>query len=382
MKFLFSSLFLSACWSIFYVTNSFAQTTSPTPLPDTGISGVYEVMIGTKEAKPLIKYFNEFGFSVIDSGALSEKEALAVYGVNSALKTYRMQNGKIDSHGLLRILEWEKPLGNGVGYTQPETVGQRMSVMLTNDVIRLVDIYQMERANQKQWLPFEPIFDDPLGVNKGSKTPLDFFNRPVSVRETCVYGDFFNHVFFQRYGYAIEGYGTVGSHSSLKTSEFTHHDFMIKGAINVVTKYYSEALGMKPEQAEAVIDGDWQKGPKRVFNMPDGYSHWYRGFVSPNNICGKLKFFVSRGIVPDRSENQRIGELGITLHSFYTPKLQLVHDLVKKQGIKPTPILKNELKENSFVFVGTDGVAWQIIEKINAPQNTPIKELKLKFTKD
>ena len=37
--------------------------------------------------------------------------------------------------------------------------------------------------------------------------------------------------------------------------------------------------------------------------MPD-----YRGYVSPNNICGKLKFFVTRSIKPDLSEHQRIGD--------------------------------------------------------------------------
>jgi uncharacterized glyoxalase superfamily protein PhnB len=356
--------------------NTFA-TKAQNNLPDTGISGVYEVMTGTKDAQFLLRYFREFGFRVVDSAYFSEKEALALYGVNSKLKSYRLQNGEIDSHGLLRILQWDKPLGNGVGYAQPETVGQRMSVMLTNDVIRLVDIYKLEREREQKWLPFEPIFDDPLGVNKGSTKPIDFFNRPIGVRETCVYGEIFNHVFFQRYGYTIEGYGTVGSHSPLQTSEFTHHDFMIKGDLNQVTKYYSEALGMKPEQAEAVIDGDWQKGPKRVFNMPDGYTHWYRGFVSPNNICGKLKFFVSRGVVPDRSENQRIGELGITLHSFYTPKLEMVYDLIIKQGIKPTPMMTNEFKEKCFVFVGTDGVAWQIIEKKES-KHQPIKKLEFK----
>jgi hypothetical protein len=40
-----------------------------------------------------------------------------------------------------------------------------------------------------------------------------------------------------------------------------------------------------------------------------------------------------------------------------------VHDLVTKQGIRPTKIQKNELGENSFTFIGPDGVAWQVIEK-------------------
>jgi hypothetical protein len=348
---------------------SFAQ------LPETGISGVYEVMVGVKNPQTMIKYFGEYGFTVKDSSQLSESQALEVYGVKSALKSYRLQNGDIDSHGLLRLLVWEKPLGDGVGFNIPETVGSRMAVMMTKDIIRLVDIYKMERQNGKQWLPIDPIFDDPLHVKDGQK--VDFFNRPVGVRETAVYGDWFTHVFFQRYGYEISGYGTINKNAPLQTSEFTHHDFFIKGDMAEVTKYYSEALGLKPEKP-IEIDGDWLKGPKQVFQMPDGYSHYYRGFVSPNNICGKLKFFVTRGNKPDMTAHQRVGELGMTLHSLFTNKLSMVHDLVKKQRIVPTKIQKNEFNEQSFFFVGPDGVSWQIIEK-KETTHKPLNKLEFKF---
>jgi hypothetical protein len=350
-------------------------------LPETGISGVYEVMVGAVPSQKsyLVKYFGEFGFTVKDSANYSEAQAKEMYGVGSKLQSFRLQNGTIDSHGLLRILIWDNPLGEGVGYVQPETIGQRMAVMKTNDIIRLVDIYKAERANGEKWLPIEPIFDDPLRIKANQKT--DFFNRPLGVRETGIYGDFFTHVFFQRYGYTIDGYGTIGAHSNLQTSEFTHHDFMIRGDIDVVTRYYSVALGMKPEQEKHSVDGDWLKGPKQVFQMPDGYSHDYRGFVSPNNICGKLKFFVPRAPKPDRSEHQRIGELGMTLHSFWTPKLLMVYDLVQQQNIKTSKIQKNEFGENAFTFVGPDGVAWQIIEKTTS-QNKPVKKLEFTFLKN
>ena len=370
------SLFTILLFTILLLPKVYAQN-----LPDTGISGVYEVMVGATESqkKYLLNYFSEYGFSVKDSANFSATQAKELYGVDSKLTSIRLQNGEIDSHGLLRLLIWTKPVGEGVGYTMPETIGQRMSVMLTNDIIRLVDIYKNERLNGEKWLPIDPIFDDPLKIKANQK--MDFFNRPVGVRETAVYGDWFTHVFFQRYGYTIDGYGTIGKHSNLQTSEFTHHDFMIKGDIDVVTRYYSEALGMKPEQKDHSIDGDWLKGPKQVFQMPDGYSHDYRGFVSPNNICGKLKFFAPRSTKPDRSEHQKIGELGITLHSFFTPKLSMVYDLILKQGIKPSKIQKNEFNENSFVFMGPDGASWQIIEKTTT-QNQPKKELKFTFLKN
>ncbi|MEN0047690.1 MAG: hypothetical protein AAF806_11580 [Bacteroidota bacterium] len=346
-------------------------------LPDTQISGVYEVMLGVKEETYAIKYFSEFGFTVVNSAVFTLEEAQTLYGVPSALKSFRMQNGDIDSHGLLRILVWEKPLGSGVGYTTPETIGQRMAVMRTKDIFRLTDVYRAARAGKEKWLITEPVADDLFSLDGKEK---DFFSRPVIVRENAVYGEFFNHIFFQRYGYHIPGYGTIGEHSTLKTSEFTHHDFIVKGDINELN-YLQTALGIKSEEPP-VLDGDWMEGPKRVFQMNPGDNHWYWGFVSPNNICGKLKFFVPIGLKTDRSEYQRVGELGITLHSFYTPKLDFVYELVQKhEDLIATTIQKNEFGERCFVFKGPLGCTWQIIEK-EQTKHQPKQELKFELVKE
>lgn len=360
---------------LFIATGLFAQN----KLPETGISGLYEVMIGSRDAAYPIRYFKEFGFTAVDSAAISADEAFALYGVRSALKSYRLQNDSIDSHGLLRILVWEKPLGEGVGYAPPETIGSRMSVMMTADIMRLYDIYNHLRNNKQPWLPTEPVADDLFGLNKNK--PADFFNRPVLVRENAVYGAFFNHVFFQRNGYAIPGYGHINPKAPLKTSEFTHHDFFIKAESMEALSYLRDALGLQPEK-EPEIDGDWLAGPRRVFMMEQGYSHWYQGFVSPNNICGKLKFFIPRGTKPDLSAHQRIGELGITLHSFFTPKLDFVYDLVKKDArLKAGAIRKNEFGERAFVFSDSAGISWQIIEK-NGTKHQAVKKVEFKMTGD
>lgn len=359
---------LSFAFSLYSIL-LFSQTS--TPIPDTGISGVYEVMIGEKDAAFARKYWAEFGFRVVDSARVSVADAQRLYGVSSAFTSYRMQNGEIDSHGLLRVMVWDNPLGPGVGYSEPETIGSRMAVMMTADIMRIVDVFQMERENGAKWYPIEPIFDDLFGLSGAGKPGI--FNRPAGVRETAIYGDYFNHVFFQRYGYTIPGYGTIGKHSPLKSSEFTHHDFIIMADDMSVVEYYQRALGFRAE-GPPEINGDWQKGPKRVFDMPAGYTHWYQGFVSPNNICGKLKFFIPRAPKTDRSAYQRPGELGITIHSLWTPKLQMVYDLIRKEGIKPTTIQKNEFGESSFFFTGPDGAHWQIIEK-SETMHKPVTKL-------
>lgn len=331
-------------------------------LPETGISGVYEVMVGTDDAARLIEYFSEFGFKVKNETGIDSATAQKLYGVKSGLRSIRMQNGAVDSHGLLRILEWEQPLGPGVGYAPPETVGQRMAVMRTRDIFRLHDTFlDLRNKAGEPWLSTEPVFDDLYGLDTGK---VSIRNRRVGVRENAVYGRIFNHVFFQRYGYTIPGYGTINEEAPLLTSEFTHHDFIVKGDLEVVTEYYMSVLGLRAEN-EPVIDGDWQKGPGQVFLMEPGESHWYLGFVSPNNICGKLKFFIARDPqhVRDRSWRQRVGELGITLHSLYTPELEFVHELATEHGLQPSAILENEFSEQSFMFTGPDGVTWQILDQ-------------------
>jgi len=328
----FLSLFIAA-----FLPWSFAGQAQT--LPDTGISGVYEVMVGTDKAEPLLEYFAELGFRQVSQGRMSAAQAERHYGVNSALRSYRLQNGGIDSHGLVRILQWQSLQGEGVGYAPPETIGQRLVAARTEDIYRLWDVYRDARARRQAWFPVEPIFDDLYGMNTSAP---DIINRRVGVREMAVYGEFFNHVFFQRYGYQIPGYGTV-SDAPLKTSEFTHHSFIVKGKLAELTRHYSEVLGFRPE-GEVSLDGDFQPGPQRVFDMPGGVTHYYIGFVSPNNVCGKLKFFVPRDLsaVRDRSADQRIGAPGITLHSLYTPRLSQLHRRVREAGLQPTALSNNE----------------------------------------
>ncbi len=344
-------------------------------LPDTGVSGVYEVMVGSADAEKTIQYFGEFGFSLIDEATISAKAAKQIYGFDSALTSYRLQNGNIGTHGLLRVLEWKNPSGPGVGFSQPETVGVRMSVMRTNDIFRLADIYQdLREEAQEPWLVAGPVFDDLYGSTKGK---LSITNRRAGVREMGIYGQLFNHVFFQRYGYTIPGYGTIADDTPLRTSEFTHHDFFVEGDLTEVTAYYSSVFGLRSEN-EPVIDGEWQAGPRVVFQMEAGRSHWYRGFVSPNNICGKIKLFSTYGLheTDDRSHRQRIGELGITLHSLWTPNVTLIHRLAKENGLAPPPIGANEFGEPSFLLTGPDGVSWQIIGK-NVKMGDPVTEFKI-----
>ncbi len=352
--------------------------TDSNSIPNTGISGVYELLYATDNIDHALDYFNEFGFTPISEGSLTKEEATALYGYGSSLKSWRLQNGQIDSHGLIRLLKWDSFKSQGIGYMPPRTIGQRIAVMMTSDIYRIKDIYEEERNHGGKWSITEPIADDLFNLN----TKKDgVFNKPTIVRENAVYGEFFNHIFFQRYGYTIEGYGTINTEAPLQTSECTHHDFFIDADNMDVMAFMCTALGMKPEEPPK-LDGEWQKGPRSVFHLNPGDSHWYQGFVSPNNICGKVKFFIPTTQTTNKSDKQTMGDKGITMHSFYTDKLAYVYELVQEHGLNPSQLLKNEFGESCFTFTGNGKCHWQIIQKTLADiKHIPKTTLDVTLTK-
>lgn len=359
-----------------------SATYADSEVPNTGVSGVYEAVVGTDDLQKVMTHFEQFGFREIQRARLSAQKSSKIYGVNSAVEVVRMQNGDIDSHGLLRIMHWESLISNGVGLAPPETVGVRMAVMRTKDIVRLSDVFKDAREISGEAYTLKgPVYDDLYKLNDNPQ--YNVINRRSGVRELAVYGASFNHIFFQRYGYTINGYGTIHEQSPLQSSEFTHHDFFIKGDIDKVTEWYTSVLGFIPEQDQAVLDGEWQNGPRVIFDMNSGGTHWYRGYVSPNNICGKLKFFTSPdpNWVRDRSDRQALGHGGITMHTVWTPKIEKVHALARVQNILASSIQANEFGEQSFLAHGPDGSTWQIIQRSRS-NNKPVTKVNFLTTKD
>ena len=83
--------------------------------------------------------------------------------------------------------------------------------MRTRDIHRLADVFADLRDGASEPLLLAgPVYDDLYNATEGVPSIV---NRRVGVREMAVYGRWFNHVFFQRYGYTIPGYGVIGEHA-------------------------------------------------------------------------------------------------------------------------------------------------------------------------
>ncbi len=340
-----------------------------------GISGVFEAAIGVSDLNEALRYYGEMGFRVTNTGYLNKIAAQNLYGIPSALKGYRLQNGKSDSHGLIRLWVWDEPLGPGVGYARPGTIGMRIAAMLTQDIFWLHDIYQDARDGGEPWLVTTPIRQGVLGDFDG---PFSFYEHAATTREMAVYGQDVNHLFYQRYGYTIPGYGNIHLGTRLGTSELTHHDLFVQVDSMEQLQYLVSALGLVAD-GPPTLEGEWLRGPRTLYMLQPGESYWFQTFHSPNNICGKLRFFIPVEPRANRADKQAPGYGGITAHTFYTPRLGLMWAAVTEANLEPTPVMPNEFGERCFVFRGPEGNTWQIIEKITAPVNEafPVFHLQL-----
>jgi len=203
----------------------------------------------------------------------------------------------------------------------------------------------------------------------------------VTTREMAVYGEEFNHLFYQRFGYTIPGYGNIHLNTKLGTSEITHHDLFVRlDSLNQLD-YLVTALGLEADGPPA-LEGEWLEGPRTLYMLRPGETYWFQTFRSPNNICGKLRFFMPVDPRADKSALQRPGYDGITAHTFYTPRLNVLWTQVTEANLSPTPIMPNEFGERCFVFRGPEGNTWQIIEKMTAPINEAIPVFHLQMLED
>ncbi len=62
--------------------------TTPVALAADEISGIHEVIFGVSDLDEAAEYWTRFGFHVVDDGELSEEEAMALYHVPSAPKSF------------------------------------------------------------------------------------------------------------------------------------------------------------------------------------------------------------------------------------------------------------------------------------------------------
>lgn len=334
----------------------------------TKIGGVYEVGVGAREAEPLIKYFERFGYRIGQRGELSASEAKKLYGVPSKLKSIRLRHQESD-HGLVRVMVWDEPVNEGLNLSNMKVLGNRWGAMLTADIYNLQN--HVEEAIDQN-LPLFYVAPQRAEIYKLEKRPAPFLENYAALREMCLIQPLTRQIVFQRFGYDVPHYGKINQDSFFKSSQITHFGMLVRDE-RAHLNFYDQVLGLlRTRDGDGFDHTDEDASAKAIFSLEKGDAYASTDFDHPLSsadpqkaLSGRLKIirFSKESKLEDRFDYAKPGSLG---YSLYTLRVRGIEDYYRKikasKATALTEILPNEFGERSFSFTAPDGYFWTLLE--------------------
>ncbi|MEM7356075.1 MAG: hypothetical protein AAF657_34990, partial [Acidobacteriota bacterium] len=213
------------------------------------IGGVHELAIGTTDPIPVIQYLQQYGYRVGRSGELSAGKAEALYGVNSSLRSIRLQHQDAD-HGLYRLMVWETPRNEGLGLAHMKVLGGRWGAAVTRDVYKILN--HSEDAAERG-LPIYFVEPQRQVIYGGGGDARPFLDPMLCVREMLLVRPETRQIIFQRYDYELPLYGRIAEGAPLRMSQVTHAGLITTGGPESLD-FYDGVLGLKRARHGHVSD--------------------------------------------------------------------------------------------------------------------------------
>ena len=95
--------------------------------------GIYEFTIGVSSLEYSVSFWESCGYHVGLKGELSSEQSKKLYNVDANLQSIRM-NHQNASAGLVRLMKWDKSLGEGLNMAPLRSFGNRWSVHKTDNI--------------------------------------------------------------------------------------------------------------------------------------------------------------------------------------------------------------------------------------------------------
>ncbi len=334
---------------------------------NTTIGGVYEAGIGATDEKPLIAYFERFGYRVGASGEIDAAKAFELYGVRSKLRSIRLQHLDSD-HGLIRIMVWEKPTNDGLRMSRMNVLGNRWGAMMTGDIYNLQNHAEEALAQKMPVFLVEP---QRAEIYKLEKRPTPFLENYATVREMCLIQPLTRQILFQRFGYSLKNYGKINEDSFFRSSQITHFGMVIY-ANRENLDFYDNVLGLLRARDHQGYDATYENPSARaVFSLEKHQKYGATDFDDPRSSTnpaearsGRLKiiWFSPDSKLDDKTEFSRPGSLGYSLYTYRVTNVSEYHRrIAKSKATKLSNIITDEFGEKSFAFRAPDGYDWVIV---------------------
>lgn len=332
------------------------------------ISGLYEIAIGITAADEsnVINYWDKFGFTVNLSGNLDREAAKKLYGVDSNVRSLRLQN-KVTDRSLLRLMIWDNPVNEGLGLSPLKVVGSRWGTSLCLDVFNVANHAE---DGQALGLPIYYVPPQRNLINRPENfTP--FYQANPCVHEMVLIQPLTRQVIFQRHDYHRPNSGIVNPDSYFKASEFVHAGFIVDCESERLD-FYDQVLGLVRtlDNVESgyslasrnILEVKKENPDERMFNTyftAPGYDLKEKNQVH----SGNFEVLRLEGNLENKQTYSRPGCLGTSLYTLKVTDIDSYHQKVSNsEATEVTEIIVNEFAEKSFSFVAPDGYFWTLLQ--------------------
>jgi hypothetical protein len=340
------------------------------------ISGLYEVAIGVHGADDgnadaglleQISYWESFGFRIGRIGGLRARDAQALYGVDSNLRSVRLHHQDAD-HGLVRLMAWSKPRNEGLGLAKLLSPGSRWAAILTSDILRIWNHAELAQRAARPTRIVTPHYDE---IYKAVRVePYVGENR--GVREMVILHALTRSCFYERFGYVVPRYGRIADGSKFQTSQITHAGVVFQSDDASLPRFYVDVLGLVAHADERFIRYEEMSDSVRALFMlepgDDSFSNLIdnplAGRGPQDNVSGRIlvRRIPTNVKANDHHELSRPGSLG---HSLYSYRVTNIDDyrvkLRASRATNVTEVLANEFGEKSVSFRAPDGYDWTLV---------------------
>jgi hypothetical protein len=325
--------------------------------------GVYEVGIGVADLSAALRHWQAFGFSLASTGSLNRTRARSLYGVDSALQSWRLAHGSSDK-GLVRLMRWDRPLGPGLSMAPLRTPGNRWTVQMTDDMMLAWTHAEVARRLGRSISVLGPVLNARAAIPLVQQQP--FHADVPATYNLQMFQPESQQVVMQRLSIDARRLGTVDARSLLRTSEVCHVGVVAYNRPLESFGFYERALGLVRSTQKRFLY-DPESPASEMFALRPGEAFTEIDFDDPRSasdasiqLSGRLRVFAVESPSPHPAAiDACAGVLGYGLYTLRTADPWALSEAVRREHASSvTEVQANEFAELSFCFRSPDGYHW------------------------
>lgn len=335
----------------------------------TAAGGLHEVCYGVPDLDAAADYWAAYGFRRGAAGRLEEPHAFALYGVRSAVSSLRLEHLEAD-HGLVRLMQWARPLGPGIGASGLRAHGSRWVAQFVASALDVANHGALARRQGAPLLDLPPSFIDLSSYNPqlfGDRAVRPFADTLVAVREYTLLQPLWRQALLERFHYDSPLLGRIDHGALLRASQIVNGSFMVASDDDAVFSFYESVLGLR-QLPPQTIPWEAAMASRAVFDLREGETHWCYTFEEPRSglrnherRSGRLYLFrfPSSSRLDDRIAVSQPGHLGCTLFTWRAHDLAALRARCVTAGCRAvTDVVADEFGVAAFSAVTPDGMTW------------------------